>query len=462
MNPEYDIFDANAIQRDHAEILGDSESEEGNPLIDLDDHDEEVDEEGLLDRLQDDVFNEQLDAARGQVCVIHAIQLCVNAASAAVLAPLIRKTDRLVAATRKSTKRQQKLFHLQRLQPVRGPAPGRHQYALLGRNATRWWSLLVCWERLLLLLTHVRAIHRLDMFANAGVPIEVPTAGEERLMLNVVQLLAPVKRIVTLLDEQSYFTLPHVPGIVHELLSMTSVGNIYEDSVIFAEFRTKFHDELKVRLFKYLSDVTEPAIIAAVLCPTWGVHGLLRLGVAVDDINKIITISIPKWLERSDCIDMAQDDLRAVPQQFARFLQMKTPELRAADYYAEVSQLLYMQPEVPGVQFSKEFLLESTAATKKWYDDLGARHAPLKKLARMIFSISPSTGSAEQYVSGAGLIDAERRGRLGPTTLEQVVVAHAYLIRLSNQSEFNFDEFAGEVYNYIKDAVGLDELDEER
>lgn len=61
-------------------------------------------------------------------------------------------------------------------------------------------------------------------------------------------------------------------------------------------------------------------------------------------------------------------------------------------------------------------------------------------------------------MSGAGLIDAERRGRLDPQTLEQIVVAHGYLTRLSNQqSEFDFNEYAEKVYNFIKDSVGLDD-----
>lgn len=66
--------------------------------------------------------------------------------------------------------------------------------------------------------------------------------------------------------------------------------------------------------------------------------------------------------------------------------------------------------------------------------------------------MSPSTASAEQHISGAGLVDGERRGRLHPRTLEQLVVAHGRLTQLSNEGNFDFNAFAARMYDFIKET----------
>lgn len=460
---EYEIFDANAMRRAEAAILGDME--DANPLLDIaeaETADEVVEDGDEDDELEDDVFNENLDNARGQVCVVHAIQLCVNEATKASFVALIRKTDRLVAAIRKSTKRQQKLFHLQRLVPI----ARNHVYAVLGRNATRWWSLLVCWERLLLLMPYVRAIFELGLFNNAGVHVEVPDINDVAVMRAVVGFLTPVKNIVTLLEGQSYYTLPHVPGIVNKLLQMAGGPHSINLPASFLIFCSTFAAALERRLLKYLNDATQPSLIAAVMCPTWGVSGLLNMRsphLNGEICNTILSRSIPEWLRSSDCLEFREDNVAAdLHPQMMQFLALPQPVDAAGQYCNTIGTYLMRnvsKVDAAGlVNFTKEELMQSTVDTQEWYDALPADHAPLKKLARLIFSISPSTASAEQFLSGAGLIDGPRRGRLNPTTLEHLVVAHGYLTRMSNQGRLDYVEFEKEVYNRIARVVDLDEM----
>lgn len=230
---------------------------------------------------------------------------------------------------------------------------------------------------------------------------------------------------MTLLEGQSYYTLPHVPGIVNKLLQMAS-GDIdpMEPAAIGTFFTSSFRAALERRLTKYLNDATQPSLIAAVMCPTWGVSGLLNMRnphVTPAICNVIVNNSIPEWLRSSDCLENGEANVAGdLHPDMLQFVVQRRPVDEANKYCENVGE--YLMANVSNrdatslVDFTKEELMQSTAQTQTWYQNLPPNHAPLKKLARLIFSISPSTASAEQYLSGAGLIDGPRRARLNPTT----------------------------------------------
>lgn len=311
-------------------------------------------------------------------------------------------------------------------------------------------------------MKYLRAIHARGLFNNAGISIEMPSHAEVELMRDIISLLQPIKAIVTLFEGQSYYTLPHVPAVVFQLFNICREPE--REAVDMNHFRVALRAKFEERLGKYVTDATQPALIAAVLWPSWGSTRLIDLGVAPATVSDVVHRSIPLWLQSANCIvvDESYAEAAAVnmhPAVAAMMPQSRSVAEQVEDHVNSVRQMLgdKLGPAQVDWAFSVASFTKSTTMMQNFYETLPTTppHAALKRLARLIFAISPTTASAEQYLSGAGLID----GRLDPITLERLVVAHGFLARKSKEENFDFKKFEQTVYDNI--ATAIDDLSSE-
>lgn len=189
------------------------------------------------------------------------------------------------AAVGLSTMRQRELARLQRIgqkKPVK----------LKKRAATRWNSLHDVLERFLLLHDELLVMELNGFFKTCKSPVLVPLPDSAPKIQALVDELKVIKVYGRLLESREVFTLPHLPYIVHKLLSSFEDEREWQ----FAEIkliRKSLYDSIKQRLGKHVNDPTQPSMLAAFLIPHYAGR-LQNFGVA-EAVGKAAVANLVQW-----------------------------------------------------------------------------------------------------------------------------------------------------------------------
>lgn len=192
-----------------------------------------------------------------------------------VLSLLLRVVIWLIAAVRRSTYLQTKLRQL--CEKLEIPPK-----ILVKRAPTRWGSMeeqLTVFVELQQVLLYMQAEL---MFEKCSTPIIVPGEDDTAIFNELIDRLRLLKVVGRLLEARDVFTLPHLPYLVHRLVSdcKTAINNINPLRTIplISTIRKELLKFVEKRLGKHLNDSNQPSLLAAFLTPEYS-HRLNDYGV---------------------------------------------------------------------------------------------------------------------------------------------------------------------------------------
>lgn len=307
------------------------------------------------------------------------------------------------------------------------------------RAATRWNSLHDVLERFLLLHDELLVMELKGCFKTCKSPVHVPLPDAAPKIQALVDELKIIKVVGRLLESREVFTLPHLPFMVHTLLSKLSEERDWEFAEVKA-IRKALHDSIVRRLGKHINDPTQPSLLAALLMPHYAgrLHEFVKA-----DVGKTAIDNLVQWFTdlQVDAAVVDDDDVDVDNASATTFLSPEpvrrlTPRDVVTRFFRFITQRrvvdLHPLPSLDCENFKKQ-----ANETAVFYRQLPEDHRSIIPLFKCLMSGWGSSAGeslniltfrliiwfcagAEQAFSASGRINSPFRTRMSPTMLEQL------------------------------------------
>jgi hypothetical protein len=462
--------------RDLIDAMRDAEPTAGIGLLDID-HLTDVDTVAIDSSIDGTDADEgsvaPLDKSRGGTCIDHGLNLAVlgMVKDSELLKTALKKVDRVVAATSRSTRCQQQLNHAARklgLKPKK----------LIRRAPTRWNSVHDCIDRFLEMKGALAVLLCNGSFDKTAAFVDFPTQSEMALLEATKNLLATVVAVVRALETREC-TLPHVPYFVHLLLTKLDDNDDIAESNRVRAVRASLRRQLKKRLGKHLSDATQPSLLAALLfpCHAQRLREMLDYFEAGSSEKVIGDISENLWVWMEQIVqyinnnnnnnnsqtdaDLGEDDAADLPL-FARKWNEEVSSATTLENELQIAkkELTKLIQKLFSPAVKDSFQMPSFSSTlpspvERAADQLQRFFATFPEvnrpynvmLIRYVMSLPAATAGVESVFSAGGLIDAPRRNRLSSETMEKLLIVHQFM-KMGHAG--SLDEFGQRIIERMK------------
>jgi len=412
-------------------------------------------------------------------CIAHGLHLAVGdlLKEARGLKAFVRQVSAIVAATRRSTKRQ---AELRRLQEERGVRP----LVLIGAVDTRWNSVLAMLERFRQLWGYLAVMFCRNFYLRK--PSSVRIGNEDRLLILPQQdytndmvsaasaVLAPIRAASTFVQGSSYSASPHVPAMIWRLFDdlnamvTEQVADAEEeeeeegDMPLKAEWAAILESSLRCRFAAHLT-VKSPFILSAMIHPSYcgriasmvhddklanGDEAIRRIMEWVELVREdeerrkrgralaMSQSSTPAKRRRSwgtvvgDSAD-ARPDAESVAAHAVSASRKILLRQEVIDFLDELQDLDFIEPKTQGERRAVD------QGTRELYKNLKGSKSTFRSVYKILSSVNSSSATPERVFSCAGLIDGALRNQLGEEKLEKLVVLGFYLKKIENEGGFN-------------------------
>lgn len=380
---------------------------------------------------------DDLEMAREGRCIDHLLNLAVgDMIKSCTLDSLLADVGSVINAVRRSTMRQQQLQHLQRI-----AAPNALPRALIRRVATRWHSAHDAVQRFLELHVCLRTMYAKGAFVKSKTTVRMPTIDARPTLEAFVEVLGQIKVAMKLCEVDGHM-LSHIPLVVSSLFVALDppIGAARDNEThVKSRIREAARRAVETRARKFIDDAAQPALLAAVLDPRYGVR-VRQFGVTKETFKEI-NAHLLRWIVEMQpaaaagvgaSIDDDDDEVDDFVAHLPR-MPIATPtsvlQSTLGQYLKHTSTLAH-QAEFPlPEQSSAGLSADATTAVLQRCFVNDKRWSALAPLVRLLFSMPASSASAERAFSASGRICSPLRARLSACSVEQMTVIHQHIVK---------------------------------
>jgi len=373
------------------------------------------------------------------------------------------KLTSFAGAIRQSTQRHLELKRVQRvLTPLALPL------SMIRRAPTRWGSLRAVLERFLVLQKPLLYMECQGKFQGCARDVVVPRLDLTSTIKGLESLLAQVAVVGRLLEMRDISTIRHVVPIVAHLarvFARPSVEQLNNEPPNVEIARDCLRRSLDKRMSRYLTDASEPALMATMVDPVYSAR-LTDLGVA-KDVQIAVVQSLYLWIDEmaresdngsavvvapadlptTTLFDDDDDDgVNGAPPVSASAEEVAAKNKRLLkDLIKQFSHASHMEAFTLPPMTEEGFRKDAETTGRFYSNSANVRYRPLHGLVKRLLCGAGSSAGAEQAFSAAGRFDSPLRNKMSAQTLERLTVTRQYLVH----GDVNLELFAEKMFEKL-------------